>query len=61
MLSKEKKMQESSNTEKKIIKFLPAVVRKAKSVGTYVEYYYYDPMYDTMIRKRVRVTRLTKR
>ena len=54
-------MQESSNSEKKIIKFLPAVVRKAKSVGTYVEYYYYDPMYDTMIRKRVRVTRLTKR
>lgn len=43
-----------------IEKFLPAVVKYTRS-GLMVEYYVLDPSTDDMVRKRMRLTKLTKR
>lgn len=44
----------------KIEKFLPAVVKDTRS-GLMVEYYVLDPSTNDMVRKRMRLTKLTKR
>lgn len=50
----------SSSTALKITTFSPAIVRDSKSNGIHVEYSVYDPIADTMIRKRVKFARLLK-
>lgn len=56
-LSKEKKMPEAA----KILTYLPAVVRRTKSMGVYVDYYVLDAVSGNMLRRRTRLTRLLKR
>ena len=42
-------------------KFLPAVIKDLPSIGMVVEYYVQDPMTEKMVRKHIKLTRLTKR
>lgn len=45
----------------KIQTYLPAVVKDLSSVGMCVEYYVLDPLSETMVRKRIKLSRLVKR
>ena len=45
----------------RIANFYPAVVRTTPRTGYYIEYYVFDPINDTMLRRTVQIKRLLKR
>lgn len=45
----------------KILSYVPAVIRKSKSLGVYADYYVMDAVSGEMVRKRTRLTNLLKR
>lgn len=45
----------------KILSYVPAVIRKSKSLGVYADYYVMDALSGEMVRKRTRLTNLLKR